>query len=282
MTYLLAWTPLQGKIDVKRFASKEDANTHLGTLPEVFNGVSLDSDTDFGAEISKTILVRLYNGLTGEAINSFSNRTLGTQRVWQVLTTKFNNLPITATHKDIEMNDTTEPVVTELQKKRVKQPVGDFKQVREGSSLGNILRLMDGTRNLVQIAAESGVEGGVFSADDKVKHRIQFVLRVNHGIDNRVDEDGRITAILPNDLTLASVIKAAPVARQKTEKVAKPSAAEKAAAAKVVKEEKAAKAKEARDAKLAAAKEEKDRRAAIAAQAKAAKATEGRMEQAPA
>jgi hypothetical protein len=96
---------------------------------------------------------------------------------------------------------------------RDKPPAGaDWKPVREGSSLATILRLMlPGDLTLEQIAERSGVEPGVFSTLDKVKHRIKHVLRVGHGIGHVVDDETKhVRAILPDGVSEATAIRPAP------------------------------------------------------------------------
>lgn len=77
---------------------------------------------------------------------------------------------------------------------------GEGKPVSEGSSLAAILRLMiAGKHTMDEIIEKSGVEGGVLSAEDKVLHRIRFVLFRQHGVGHTIDDKGIVRAVLPMD-----------------------------------------------------------------------------------
>ena len=75
---------------------------------------------------------------------------------------------------------------------------GEGKPVAIGSSLEKILRLMiAGKHTMDEIVEKSGVEGGVLSAEDKVLHRIKFVLYRHHGVGHTIDGSGIVRAVLP-------------------------------------------------------------------------------------
>lgn len=308
MTYLVHWMPLQTDVKVMRFENAAAASVAYAALPEARAGSILDGPADFADEISKTMLVRLYNALAKEVppINTVSNRTAGMEKVWGVLTTKFNNLPITAS-KEPKVESVTEDQVTdntaetptdvpaadapaaeEKRTRALKSETGAFKAVREGSSLATILRMMNGKNTFEKIAEKSDIPPGVFSVVEKVKHRIKHVLRVSHGIEHTVDEKGHIHAVFPGDVTLASAIKAAPVAgsgggvdaeakakakADKAEAAAKAKADKEAAAAKVAADKEAAKVAKA-EAKAAKAKAKEDADAKAKADKDAAKVRE--------
>lgn len=88
------------------------------------------------------------------------------------------------------------------------QPDTEPKPVRRESSLGVILGLMiEGRYNFEEIVAKSGVEGGVVSAADKVKHRIEFVLFKQNGIGHVRDAKGIIKAVLPKGVSKEKVFR---------------------------------------------------------------------------
>lgn len=282
MTYLVHWMPLQTDVKVMRFENAAAASTAYAALPEARAGSILDGPVDFADEISKTMLVRLYNALAKEVppINTVSNRTVGMEKVWGILTTKFNNLPITAS-KEPKVESVTEdqvtdntaetptdaPAVEEKRTRALKSETGAFKAVREGSSLATILRMMNGKNTFEKIAEKSDIPPGVFSVVEKVKHRVKHVLRVSHGIEHTVDDKGHIHAVFPGDVTLASAIKAAPVAGS-----GGGVDAEAKAKAKADKAEAAAKAKADKEIEAAAKVAEKEAAKIAKAEAKAAKA----------
>lgn len=85
---------------------------------------------------------------------------------------------------------------------------GTGKPVRASSSLGKILSLlMAGKHTMEQIVALSGVENGdVISAEDKVMHRIRFVLWGKHGVGHAVDDKGIVTGKLPAGFTIETML----------------------------------------------------------------------------
>lgn len=88
------------------------------------------------------------------------------------------------------------------------QPDAAGKPVSATSSLGTILRLMlAGDRTVEEIVVESGVEGGVVSAEDKVLHRIRFVLFRHHGVGHTIT-DGKVSAVLPSGFDGKTIFKA--------------------------------------------------------------------------
>lgn len=88
------------------------------------------------------------------------------------------------------------------------EPDAPGKAIARDSSLAKILRLMmRGDKTVEQIVKESGVEGGVVSAEDKVIHRMRFVLFRQHGVGHRVI-DGRVSAVLPTGFDKESIFKA--------------------------------------------------------------------------
>ncbi len=92
---------------------------------------------------------------------------------------------------------------------RQPRQVGEFKQVRAGSSLARIVEsASQGGKTLAQIAADAGIR------EDQASHRLRHVLGVNHGIDYSKDADGVITLIPPAGRSLADIVKQAePVAQ---------------------------------------------------------------------
>lgn len=112
------------------------------------------------------------------------------------------------------INDDASPA-TAAQVKREKkvrdfsQPDAPGKPVADGSSLAAILRLMlQGNKTMDEIVRDSGVEGGVLSAEDKVLHRIKFVLFRQHGVGHTVNAAGHVNAVLPSGFDAKTMFKA--------------------------------------------------------------------------
>lgn len=79
--------------------------------------------------------------------------------------------------------------------------VGDFKQVRGGSSLAKIIEsAAKGGRTMAAIAEEAGIR------EDQASHRLRHVLGVNHGIDYTKDASGVITLVPPAGRSLDDLI----------------------------------------------------------------------------
>jgi len=106
-------------------------------------------------------------------------------------------------------NDGSPPTAAQERKARdFSQPDSAGKPVTAGSSLGIILEFMlAGDKTMEQIVKDSGVEGGVVSAEDKVFHRIRFVLFRQHGVGHKVGADGKVSAMLPSGFDKKSIFK---------------------------------------------------------------------------
>lgn len=104
--------------------------------------------------------------------------------------------------KKVEKKEPTERKVRDFS-----QPDSLGKPVKRESSLGRILGLMiEGKWTLEEIIAKSGVEGGVLGADEKVIHRMRFVLFRSHGIGHSV-KDGIVKAVVPSGFDKGSIFK---------------------------------------------------------------------------
>jgi hypothetical protein len=81
-------------------------------------------------------------------------------------------------------------------------PAGEGRPVRAGTALAKIVACMiDGDRTLGEIAKCAGIRV------DQARHRVKYVLRVNHGIGHKINGSGRVSIIFPRGFNRDNIIK---------------------------------------------------------------------------
>lgn len=222
-------------LKVERYPDRAAANAVrklLGSAGNRLNIIRIESEKDCGGDalLTSNICDILHAwGIEDSPPDSAAAAHL----LFTTLVTKYNAIPFSEPPSDETTGDedmagkkrgaaaprkvkaTTErkvkePSAPKERKAREKQPAGAGKAVRATSSLGRILELMlRGKYTMKQIVSMSKVEGGVVSAEDKVLHRINFILRTQHGIECNIDEAGIVSAKLPKGFNEETIFSAA-------------------------------------------------------------------------
>jgi hypothetical protein len=159
-------------------------------------------------------LVDVYNGLAATTVTRFETRAIGIRRLMELLPRVA--VSIAKTEETVVsspgINPNKEAVVPRGQRNdgapraaRGTLDIGEFKPVRHGSSLHNIMKAAhSGNKTVEQIAEEAGV------GTDQASHRLRHVLAKKHGIGfSKHPDTGVIKLEFPPGKTMADAVKSA-------------------------------------------------------------------------